>query len=95
MEGIIGRRDRTIAGEDGLTPRGKKMVESVLDEARRLNHRDVGTEHLLRVTPARGGSHRSRMLTRFGVRCEGVREQVVRRTAEVPTALRPIYEPLP
>jgi ATP-dependent Clp protease ATP-binding subunit ClpA len=35
------------AGEIGLTPRAKKAIELSADEARRLNHHYIGTEHLL------------------------------------------------
>ena len=34
-------------GEIGLTPRAKKVIELAVDEARRLNHHYIGTEHLL------------------------------------------------
>ena len=44
---IIGRGDRIVLGEIGLTPRAKKVLELAVDEARRLNHHYVGTEHLL------------------------------------------------
>ena len=38
VEFIIGRGDRTVAGDIGLTPRAKKVIELSVDEARRLNH---------------------------------------------------------
>ena len=44
---IIGRGDRIVLGEVGLTPRAKKVLELAVDEARRLNHHYIGTEHLL------------------------------------------------
>src|SRR5881227_3026748 len=47
VEFIIGRGDRIISGEIGLTPRAKKVIELAVDEARRLNHHYIGTEHLL------------------------------------------------
>src|SRR3990167_4973813 len=47
VEFIIGRGDRTVMGEIGLTPRAKKVIELAVDEARRLNHHYIGTEHLL------------------------------------------------
>ena len=37
-EFIIGRGDRIVLGEIGLTPRAKKVIELAVDEARRLNH---------------------------------------------------------
>ncbi len=36
VEFIIGRGDRVVLGEIGLTPRAKKVIELATDEARRL-----------------------------------------------------------
>src|SRR5919197_1783394 len=47
VEFIIGRGDRMIVGEVGLTPRAKKVIELAVDESRRLKQRAIGTEHLL------------------------------------------------
>jgi ATP-dependent Clp protease ATP-binding subunit ClpA len=41
-------RGSAVSGEKiGLTPRGKKAMELAVDEARRMNHHYIGTEHLL------------------------------------------------
>ena len=47
VEFIIGRGDQPTTTEKGLTPRTKKVVELAVDEARRMNHHYIGTEHLL------------------------------------------------
>src|SRR3970282_933973 len=47
VEFIIGRGEKTPTGEIGLTPRAKKVIELAVEEARRLNHSYIGTEHLL------------------------------------------------
>ena len=47
VEFIIGRGERAAAGEIGLSPRAKKVIELAVDEARRLNHHYIGTEHLM------------------------------------------------
>jgi ATP-dependent Clp protease ATP-binding subunit ClpC len=47
VEFIIGRGEKATTGEKGLTPRTKKVVELAVDEARRLNHNFISTEHLL------------------------------------------------
>src|SRR3954465_12576074 len=48
VEVIMGGGERMIAGEIGLTPRAKKVIELAVDEARRLGHHYyIGTEHLL------------------------------------------------
>jgi hypothetical protein len=47
IEHIIGRGERPMSGDIGLTPRAKKVIELAVAEARRLGHREIGTEHLL------------------------------------------------
>ena len=47
VEHTIGRGDKPIEGDAGLTPRAKKVIALAVDEARTLNHRYIGTEHLL------------------------------------------------
>ena len=47
VEFIIGRSESATSGEIGLTPRAKKVIELAVDEARRMNHHYIGTEHLL------------------------------------------------
>ena len=49
VEFLIGRGDQIIknTGEIGLTPRAKKAIELAVDEARRLGHHYIGTEHML------------------------------------------------
>src|SRR6266436_144134 len=47
VEAIIGHGTRIVPGEIGLTPRAKKVIEFAMDEARRLTHHFIGTEHLL------------------------------------------------
>ncbi len=44
---IIGRGDRMVAGEIGLTSGAKKVIEFAVDESRRLGHGYIGTEHIL------------------------------------------------
>ena len=47
VEFIIGRGNRMVIGDVNLTPRAKKVIELAVEEARRLNHNYIGTEHLL------------------------------------------------
>ena len=47
VEFLIGQGDQITMGEIGLTPRAKKVIELAVDEARRLGHHYIGTEHLL------------------------------------------------
>jgi ATP-dependent Clp protease ATP-binding subunit ClpA len=48
IERIVSRSETAPgAGEIGLTPRAKKVIELAVDEARRLGHHYIGTEHVL------------------------------------------------
>jgi ATP-dependent Clp protease ATP-binding subunit ClpC len=58
VEFIIGRGDRPVVGEVGLTPRAKRVIELAIDEARRLGHNYIGTEHLLLGLVREGGDRR-------------------------------------
>ena len=62
----------------GLTPRAKRVIELSVEEARRLNHHYVGTEHVLLGLLREGQGIGSILLERRGVGLEGAREQVLR-----------------
>jgi ATP-dependent Clp protease ATP-binding subunit ClpA len=73
VENIIGRGDRIVLGEIGLTPRSKKVIELAVDEARRLNHHYIGTEHLLLGLVREGEGIAAGVLHSFGLDLERVR----------------------
>ena len=77
VEFIIGRGDSMIVGEIGLTPRAKKVIELAVDEARRLNHHYIGTEHLLLGLVREGEGIAAGVLVSLGVNLEKVRQQVL------------------
>ena len=77
VEFIIGRGDRMVAGDIGLTPRAKKVIELAVDEARRLNHHYIGTEHLLLGLVREGEGIAAGVLESLGVSLEKVRSQVI------------------
>ncbi|HET7076559.1 MAG TPA: ATP-dependent Clp protease ATP-binding subunit [Chloroflexia bacterium] len=77
VEFIIGRGDRIVMGEIGLTPRAKKVIELAVDEARRLNHHYIGTEHLLLGLVREGEGIAAGVLESLGVSLEKVRTQVI------------------
>src|SRR6187455_2700011 len=77
VEFIIGRGDRTVAGDIGLTPRAKKVIELAVDEARRLTHSYIGTEHLLLGLVREGEGIAAGVLESLGVSLEKVRAQVI------------------
>ena len=78
VEFIIGRGDRTVLGEIGLTPRAKKVIELAVDEARRLNHNYIGTEHLLLGLVREGEGIAAGVLESLGVNLERVRAETTR-----------------
>jgi len=77
VEDIIGRGDRIVTGEIGLTPRAKKVIELAVDEARRLNHHYIGTEHLLLGLVREGEGIAAGVLESLGVNLEKVRTQTI------------------
>ena len=77
VEFIIGRGDRSVTGDIGLTPRAKKVIELAVDEARRLNHHYIGTEHLLLGLVREGEGIAAGVLESLGVSLEKVRNQII------------------
>jgi ATP-dependent Clp protease ATP-binding subunit ClpA len=82
VEFIIGRGDRAVLGEIGLTPRAKKVIELAVDEARRLNHGYIGTEHLLLGLVREGEGIAAGVLESLGVKLERVRAETTRVLAQ-------------
>jgi ATP-dependent Clp protease ATP-binding subunit ClpC len=77
VEFIIGRGEGAVIGDIGLTPRAKKVIELAIDEARRLNHSYIGTEHLLLGLVREGEGIAAGVLESLGVNLEKVRQQVM------------------
>jgi hypothetical protein len=82
VEFIIGRGDRVVLGEIGLTPRAKKVIELAITEARSLGHHYVGTEHLLLGLVREGEGIAAGVLERLGVTLEQARDATLRRLRE-------------
>ena len=78
VEFIIGRGDRPVVGEVGLTPRAKRVIELAVDEARRLGHHYIGTEHLLLGLVREGEGIAAGVLESLGVNLDKVRHEVIR-----------------
>jgi ATP-dependent Clp protease ATP-binding subunit ClpC len=77
VESILGRGNRVVIGEIGLTPRTKKVVELAVDEARHLHHHYLGTEHLLLGLVREGQGIGAGVLESLGVSLEKVRAQTL------------------
>ncbi len=76
VENLIGR------GQDGAqtihyTPRAKKVIELSMDEARKLGHSYVGTEHILLGLIREGEGVAARVLNNLGVSLNKARQQVL------------------
>lgn len=91
VEFFIGRGDRTITGDIGLTPRTKKVLELAVDEARRLQHATIGSEHLLLGLVREGQGIGVSVIESLGVPLEHVRSQVLAAitTRDTPPAAPP------
>src|SRR5437870_7750334 len=96
VEFIIGRGDRAVMGEIGLTPRAKKVIELAVDEARRLGHHYVGTEHLLLGLVREGEGIAASVLESLGVNLERVRTQTIKVLSQSqPTEGAAVLESMP
>ena len=85
VEFIIGRGERPVSGENiGLTPRAKKVIELAVDEARRMNHHYIGTEHLLVGLMREGEGVAAGVLESLGVSLEKARTEAQRILSQNP-----------
>ncbi|MBE3561478.1 MAG: hypothetical protein IMW89_19990 [Ktedonobacteraceae bacterium] len=86
IEFVIGYGDRIVEGQIGLTPRAKKVIELAVDEARRLNHYYLGTEHLLLGLIREGEGIAAGILESVGVRLARARQETMNVLAQRETA---------
>jgi ATP-dependent Clp protease ATP-binding subunit ClpC len=75
---IIGRGDQAVPGSIGLTPRAKKVIELAVDEARKMNHHAIGTEHILLGLVREGEGIAAHTIESMGVSLTRVREETLR-----------------
>jgi ATP-dependent Clp protease ATP-binding subunit ClpC len=74
----VEKGDLPVVGDVGLTPRAKRVIELSIDEARRLDHHYLGTEHLLLGLVRETGGLAASVLAAFGVTLERARNEVAR-----------------
>jgi prophage maintenance system killer protein len=74
---IIGEGRHEAAGHIPLTPRSKKVLELAVQEAVRLGHLHVGTEHILLGLVREGDGVGWHVLHRLGLTVSRVRDQVL------------------
>ena len=75
VEYLIGKEDSNPQQDIGLTPRAKKLIELAVDEARRLNHTYIGTEHLLIGLMRDGEGVAAGILESLGVDIDRIRAE--------------------
>ncbi len=78
VERTVGRGQRAMYGKLSLTPRTKRVIELAVDEARRLGHHYIGTEHLLLGLIREGEGVAVDVLRSLGVSLDKVRAQTAR-----------------
>jgi len=78
IERTVGRGQRAIQGKLTLTPRTKRVIELAVDEARRMGHHYIGTEHLLLGIVREGEGVAVEILKSLGVSLEAVRAQTAK-----------------
>ena len=78
VEFIVGMGEGPAREGQDLTARAKKVIAYAVDEAKRLNHHYIGTEHLLLGLVRNGEGVATGVLDIMGVSLEQVRTQVMR-----------------
>ncbi|MEY8351072.1 ATP-dependent protease ATP-binding subunit ClpC [Bacillus cereus] len=76
VEALIGRGTE-MSQTVHYTPRAKKVIELSMDEARKLGHSYVGTEHILLGLIREGEGVAARVLNNLGVSLNKARQQVL------------------
>ncbi|NLJ81226.1 MAG: ATP-dependent Clp protease ATP-binding subunit [Firmicutes bacterium] len=76
VERMVGRGGQPTQGQIGFTPRSKRVLELAFDEARRLGHTYIGTEHLLLGLVREGEGVAAQVLHNLGADLDRVRTQV-------------------
>ncbi|MGI8549972.1 MAG: Clp protease N-terminal domain-containing protein [Dehalococcoidia bacterium] len=83
VRSTIGEGDQPVMGEIGLTPRSKKVISLAAEEAKRLNHHYIGTEHLLLGLLREGEGIASGVLESLGLSLEQGRAETLRTLSQV------------
>jgi ATP-dependent Clp protease ATP-binding subunit ClpC len=82
IEDIVGRGQAAPGTRLSLTPRTKRVIELAVDEARRLGHHYIGTEHLLLGLVREGDGIAVNVLKSLNVSPDKVRSQLSRAVLE-------------
>ncbi|HEY0075252.1 MAG TPA: Clp protease N-terminal domain-containing protein, partial [Abditibacteriaceae bacterium] len=77
IEEEIDHTDEPAGSEPKLTPRAKRVLELAADEARRMRHNYIGTEHLLLALLREKDGVAANVLRKLGLNLEKARNQVM------------------
>jgi len=98
VESLAGRGERTVRGEIPFSPEGKRVLSLALDEAHRLGHNYIGTEHLLlalfQLDDTPGGVPIANVMMEFRLNAESVRALIMRELSQ-PQRRRSTHARLP
>jgi len=78
INSMVGRGKQEATGSIGLTPRCKKVLNLSMDEARRLGHNYIGTEHILLGLIREGEGVAVRILTDLGGNLEEIQQRIIK-----------------
>jgi ATP-dependent Clp protease ATP-binding subunit ClpC len=84
VERAVGRGPRPVLKQPALTPRTKQVIELAVDEARRMGHHYIGTEHLLLGLVREGKGVAVDVLRSLDAPPERIRAEVTRILQETP-----------
>jgi ATP-dependent Clp protease ATP-binding subunit ClpC len=84
VEKIVGVGENVLVlGEVPFTPRAKKVLELAVEEAQKMQHRYVGTEHLLLGLIREGEGIAARVLENLKLNLERVRQETINLLGEI------------
>ncbi len=86
VEDIVGRGQASAGQRLSLTPRTKRVIELAVDEARRMGHNYIGTEHLLLGLVREGDGIAVNVLKTLNVSPEKIRNHLTRALMETAPA---------
>jgi ATP-dependent Clp protease ATP-binding subunit ClpC len=95
VELLVGRDETMVVSEIGLSPRAKIVIELAADEARRLDHHYIGTEHLLLGLIQEHEGVSGKVLHALGVNLDKVRAQIIQVVTASPSYSKFIPNDLP
>ena len=78
IEAVLGRNERILIQQIIPTSRVKKVIEISFDQAKRMGHNYVGTEHLLLGLLIEGEGIAAKVLVDLGATLEKVRSEIER-----------------